>query len=71
MSNKDRLGTPMQQMSPIPTDTTSSADAPSMYQGPKGHVNDIANDIVAGPQQAPRRSSTGEREAELNRKQGW
>jgi hypothetical protein len=71
VSNKDRLGTPMTQMSKIPTDSTSSSDAPSMYTGPKGHVNDIAEDIVAGPQQAPRRSATGEREAELNKKQGW
>ncbi|HXP82572.1 MAG TPA: hypothetical protein VN976_21920 [Verrucomicrobiae bacterium] len=71
MSNKNRLGTPMTQMSNVPTDTTSSADAPSMYTGPKGRVDQIAEDIVAGPQQGPRRSATGERESELSKKQNW
>jgi len=61
----------MTQMSNVPTDTTSSADAPSMYTGPKGHVDQIAEDIVAGPQQGPRRSATGERESELSKKQNW
>jgi hypothetical protein len=36
-----------------------------------GHVNEVAKDILASPMNGPRRSATGEREAELNKKQGW
>ena len=38
------------------------------YVGP---VNKVAADIVSGPMQGPRRDSTGERESELSKKQGY
>jgi hypothetical protein len=66
---KDTLSSPMNSGHPAPKmKTIEEAD---MHAGVKGRVNEIAADCVSGPMQGPRRDATGEREAELNKKQGW
>jgi hypothetical protein len=69
---KGGLSSPMNDQPATPNvHTTGEAGQANMCTGPKGHVDGITPDIVSSPQQGPRRVANGEREAELNKKQGW
>lgn len=69
---KGGLSSPMNNPHTTPNvHTTGQSAEAEMYTGPKGHVDGITPDIVSSPQQGPRCAASGEREAELNKKQGW
>lgn len=65
MSAKGGLSSPMNN--PYKTPKPREAD---METGPKGPVN-RRPDVVSSPQNGPRRDSTGTRESELGKKQGY
>ena len=69
MSARGGLSSPMNNPHATPNVHTTAGEA-DMSTGPKGHVANVTKDIMSGPQQH-KRDSTGERDGELSKDQGW